>query len=177
MNQRPIAVRDFTEDDLHAITPNDLLLQRTRNTVPGAQYSTDDNLTKSQETMREIEQLWWDQWVVQALPHLVPFKKWKTEHRDVQKGDIVLVLYEKKVSKGEYKLARVLSVEKDVHGRVRTVVVGIRGKDRAEKLLPYIPRPLQEHRLGVQRLAVILPVEEQGVPAMATDHSVVVPQQ
>ena len=95
----------------------------------------------------------------------------------MQQGDIVLVLYERKVSKGEYKLARVLSVEKDVHGRVRTVVVGIRGKDRAEKLLPYIPKPLQEHRLGVQRLAVILPVEEQGVPAMATDHSVVVPHQ
>ena len=60
VNQRPIAVRDFTEEDLHAITPNDLLLQRTRNAVPGAHYSSDDSLTKRQEAMREIEQLWWD---------------------------------------------------------------------------------------------------------------------
>ena len=37
VNQRPIAVRDFTEDDIHAIAPNDLLLQRTKNTIPGIQ--------------------------------------------------------------------------------------------------------------------------------------------
>ena len=36
VNQRPIAVQSFTEEDLHAITPNDLLLGRTRNSVPGA---------------------------------------------------------------------------------------------------------------------------------------------
>ena len=164
VNQRPIAVRDFTEDDIHAITPNDLLLQRTKNTIPGIQYSSNDSVTKRQETMREIEQLWWDQWVVQALPHLVPFKKWKTEHRDVQPRDIVLVLYENKVSKGDFGLARVLRVQKDSHGRVRTVVVGMRGKDRAERLLPYVPKPLQELRIGIQRLAVICPAEEQDLP-------------
>ena len=75
--------------------------------------------------------------------------------------DIVLVLFEKKVSKGEYKLARVLKTHEDGHGRVRTVTVGFRGKDKAEKPMPYIPKPLQEYRLGVQRLAVICPIEEQ----------------
>ena len=161
VNQRPIAVRDFTEDDLHAITPNDLLLQRTKNTVPGFQYSTGESVTRRQEVLRELEQLWWDQWVIQVLPHLVPFKRWKIEHRNVQPMDIVLVLFEKKVSKGEYKLARVLKTHEDGHGRVRTVTVGFRGKDKAEKPMPYIPKPLQEYRLGVQRLAVICPIEEQ----------------
>ena len=161
VNQRPIGVRSYTEEDLHAISPNDLLLQRTRNLVPGVQYSDDDSITRRQQYMREVEQLWWDQWTAQVLPHLVPFKRWKTDHRDVQVGDIVLIMYEKKVSKGDYRLARVMSMRKDCHGRVRSVTVGFRGKDKSSTTLPYIPKPLNDLTLGVQRLAVICPIEEQ----------------
>ena len=83
VNQRPIAVKSFTDDDIHANTPNDLLLGRSRNTVPGATFSSGESVTRRQETMREIEQLWWTQWLTQALPHLVPFHKWKVEHRNL----------------------------------------------------------------------------------------------
>ena len=161
VNQRPIAVRSFTEEDCHAITPNDLLLQRTKNTIPGVMYGTDDSLTRRQEVLQELEQAWWDMWIVQALPHLVPFKKWKLEHRAMQVGDVVLVLYEKKVGKGIYRLGRVLATHPDEHGVVRTVTVGMRKVDKREKLLPYVPKPLSEIRLGIQRIAVIWPVEEQ----------------
>jgi hypothetical protein len=161
VNQRPIAIRSFTEEDIHAITPNDLLLQRSKNTVPGVVYGTDDSITKRQEAMRELEEMWWNQWIVQALPHLVPYKRWKTEHRSLCVGDIVLVLYEKKVGKGTYRLGRVTSVHPDSHGVVRTVTVGMRKTDKREKLLPYVAKPLVEVKLGIQRVAVICPVEEQ----------------
>ena len=46
VNQRPIAVHSYTEEDLHAITPNDLLLGRSKNTVPGVMYNTGDSVTK-----------------------------------------------------------------------------------------------------------------------------------
>ena len=161
VNQRPIAVKSFTEEDSHAITPNDLLLQRSKNTVPGVVYGTDDSLTRRQEVIRELEQTWWDMWIVQALPHLVPYKKWRQEHRSMQVGDVVLVLYEKKVGKGTYRLGRVLAVHPDSHGVVRTVTVGMRKQDKREKLIPYVPKPLAEIKLGVQRVAVIWPVEEQ----------------
>ena len=108
--------------------------------------------------MREMEKIWWRQWIIQAFPHLVPYKKWKHEHRSLQQGDILLVLYDKKVGKGEYRLGRVLQVHPDSHNVVRTVTVGMRGKDRAR---PYIPKALDEHTLGVQRVAVICPIEEQ----------------
>jgi hypothetical protein len=161
VNQRPIAIKSFTEEDAHAITPNDLLLQRSKNTVPGVVYGTDDSLTRRQEVIRELEQTWWDMWIVQALPHLVPFKKWKHEHRSMVVGDVVLVLYEKKVGKGTYRLGRVLAVHPDSHGVVRTVTVGMKKTDKREKALPYVPRALEEIKLGVQRIAVICPVEEQ----------------
>ena len=39
--------------------------------------------------------------------------------------------------------------------------MGMRRTDKREKLLPYQPKPLVEVKLGVQRVAVICPVEEQ----------------
>ena len=48
----------------------------------------------------------------------------------------------------------------------------MRGKDRAERLLPYVPKPLQELRIGVQRLAVICSAEEQDLPEETTEQPV-----
>ena len=161
VNQRPIAVQSYTEDDIHAICPNDLLLQRSKNTVPGVQYAEEETVTRRQQVMKEIEDTWWRQWIVQALPHLVPFKKWRQEFRSVKKGDIVLILYDRNIGKGDYRLARVQEVYPDVHGVVRTVRVGFRRRNAREASLPYVVKPLEEMDLGVQRLAVISPIEEQ----------------
>ena len=168
VNQRPIAVKNFTQEDFHSITPNDLLLQRSKNTVPGIQYDNEESVTKRQLLMKELEDTWWRMWIVQALPLLVPFKKWRIEKRSVQKDDIVLVLYDRKVAKGVYRLGRVVAVLPDVHGRVRTVTVGMRPKNAREDVLPYVPKALEEITVGVQRIAVIFPVEEQGVGDPAT---------
>ena len=94
----------------------------------------------------------------------MPYKRWKTEHRSPWPDNIVLVLYKRKVGKGEYRLGRVLKVHPDSHGIVRTVTVGMRGKDRG-KTLTYVPKPLDQYTLGVQRITVILPVEEQDLEA------------
>ena len=157
VNSRPIAARSFTQDDFYAITPNDLLLQRTRNTVPGANYAAEESFTRRQEVLEELEQAWWQQWHVQVFPHLVPFNRWKTEHRAVQLNDIVHVLYEKKLGKGLYRLGRILAVHPDSHGKVRTVTVGLRRLDRREPSLPYVSRGLEEMKLGVQRIIVVGP--------------------
>ena len=129
--------------------------------MPGFTYGNNDSVTRRQEVMAEIEELWWRQWIVQAFPHLVPFRRWKHEHRNLEAGDIVLVLHDKKIGKGVYKLGRVLKAHADTHGNVRTVTVGLRRGDSREAVLPYIPRALDEVTLGVQRVAVILPVEDQ----------------
>ena len=94
-------------------------------------------------------------------------------------GDIVFVLFDRKIGKGDYRLARVLKVHpssqeeqnEDVSGLqdssstehhvIRTVTVGMRHRDKREPGLPYEPRPLQELKIGVQRIAVICPYEEQ----------------
>ena len=69
--------------------------------------------------------------------------------------------YGKSFGKGEYRLGRVLQTHPDSQNVVHTVTVGVRGKDRSAKDLTYVPRALEEHCLGVQRLSVICPIEEQ----------------
>ena len=76
----------------------------------------------------------------------------------------MLILYEKKVSKGDYRLGRILSVLPDCHGLVRTVVVGVRAKER-DRTAKYVPKPLEKIQLGIQCIAVIYPVEEQDLDA------------
>ena len=163
VNRRPIAVQGYTEDDYHAICPNDLLLQRSRNSFPGVEYANDESLNRRQQVLKELEDTWWSQWIAQALPHLVPYKKWRSEERNVRIGDIVLVLYDRKIKKGDYRLGRVVNVFPDAHDRVRTVTVGMRRRDQRENSLPYVAKPLDQITLGVQRIAVVFPVEEQGV--------------
>jgi len=74
----------------------------------------------------------------------------------------VLVLYDRKLGAGEYRLGRILRTLPDAHGRVRTVVVGMRSRTK-EKPTEYVPKKLEEHTLGIQRVAVICPIEEQGL--------------
>ena len=166
INQRPLAVRNFSQEDYRSITPNDLLLGRNRLPVqPDNVYGNSDNLTVRLQTIKDMEELWWKQWYTQVFPSLVPFRKWKSVYRNLHIGDIVLVMYASKVAKGDYRLARVTNVHPDHNGMVRTVTVSMRPRDSREKVLskpPYLnPKQAVELVVGVQRLVVILPIEEQ----------------
>ena len=73
VNQRPIAMKNFTEEDYCVITPNGLLLQRSKNVVPGVRYLEEESLTQRQQLMKELEDTWWRMWITQVLPFLVPY--------------------------------------------------------------------------------------------------------
>ena len=82
-------------------------------------------------------------------------------------GDIVLVQYKTKVTT-VWKLGRVSQVFPDKHGVVRTCEVVFRPKQRGDRLLPYKGKPMYSLRTAVQRLCILLPVEEQGKPVVTT---------
>ena len=81
--------------------------------------------------------------------------------------DIVLVRYDSKLSKGDYRLARISNIHPDANGIVRTVSVKMRPRDSREQVQadpPYLlPKTPVEIQLGIQRICVILPVEEQAI--------------
>jgi hypothetical protein len=51
------SVTNFTEEDAHAITSNDLLLQKSKNTVPGEDCGTDDYITRLERIKPGVQRI------------------------------------------------------------------------------------------------------------------------
>ena len=107
---------------------------------------------------------WWEQFKIQNFTSLVPTQKWQQERRNMRVGDVVLVQYTSKSSPGTYRLARVIEEEVDeVDGLVHTCTVvysllaELKKSDRAK----YKGITKKRIRVAVQRLVLILPVEER----------------
>ena len=167
LNQRPITVRLFSEDDYHAITPADLLLGK----MSGFRGPEEEKwhgaaeeeipLILRLEKVASLAAAWWKDWVAAAFPLLCPRQKWRQENRNIATGDIVLLRPNVKIGKGEYRLARVLDIHPDRRGNVRTVTIGLRYRSRARgEALEESRAGLEEVKMAVQRLVVILPREE-----------------
>ena len=168
LNSRPISATSCRKggvdpDFLTSVTPNMMLIGRANADAPLRDYTDSDLPLDRLKYVSEIESLFWNQFKVQEFEHLVPTWKWQEERRSVRQGDVVLVWYSSKSKSGEYRLGRVVMVELDEDGLVRTCIVRyslvqhIYGKDREQfkgVTAKYI-------RLAIQRLVLILPVEEQ----------------
>ena len=64
--------------------------------------------------------------------------------------------------KDDYRLARVLQVYPDQSGLVRTVRVGYRQRNKTERADVYRKKALVEEKVAVQRLCLLVPLEENG---------------
>ena len=109
--------------------------------------------------MEESFRAWWKSWFDIVWESLVPFNKWKTKHRNVQVGDVVLVRYDNTFKDPVYRRGRVTATHPDQHGLVRDAMVSTQPKVNKEKLTAKVRRPV-EQLLPIQRLVVLLPVEE-----------------
>ena len=109
------------------------------------------------EFLRGVYSEWWKEWFFTVFDSLVPLRKWRVADRNVQIGDIVLLKFERKLVRHEFRYGRVLEVTHDTKGLVRTCVVGVRPRDSREKVLPYVPKQLLRMTVPVQRLVVVCP--------------------
>ena len=77
-------------------------------------------------------------------------------------GDIVLIMFRVKFSKDKFRLGRILRLLPDTHGHVRSVMVGVRDRQKAAREAPdKCEAGLRVFPAPVQRLVVVLPAEEQ----------------
>ena len=168
LNSRPVSAiccrkGGVDPDYITALTPNMMLLGRANNDVPLKMYENTEIPLARLEYVSEVESLFWHQFKVQDFHTLVPTYKWQEAQRNLATGDVVLIKYSSKSKSGEYRLGRVVTVEVDTDKLVRTCTVRyslvqhMRGKDR----LSYKGVTIKYIRVAVQRLVLILPVEEQ----------------
>ena len=167
LNNRPVSVQrtktDEQEDDfLSPLTPNMLITGRSASGPPKDYVDVYDPQLRS-SFIDELEHAWWFQYKVQYFHSLLPTRKWVEQKRNVTIGDIVLIEYKSKTAPGTYRLGKVLSVEVDADELVRTCTVLYKlvrpitnnNKDTVKDVVS------KEVRVPVQRLVMILPVEEQ----------------
>ena len=159
VNSRPLTLQAISpnsqqEDNMLPITPNHILLGRGTIDVPPMEYDEDSNFSARLRYVQEVYKTWWEKWIQDVLPTLVPCRRWKTVQKNLRVGDVVMMKYEGNIQ-DDYRRARVKEVFPDQKGLIRTAKVVFRKRDRREKPEAYWKKPLCEQVVAVQRLAVL----------------------
>ena len=105
---------------------------------------------------------WRRKWLAQVFPDLVPRTKWRQAERNLRVGDIGLLKYEKQLGPDSWRLAKITRADPDDDGLVRTIGVEFRPRNKKDVGKGYRSKLPQFMDIGVQRFAVMLPLEEQG---------------
>ena len=169
LNDRPLSVQKSANpypdvDFLSPITPNMLLTGRSGSSAPIEQDVDYDECPRDRLTfVEELELAWWYQYKVQYFASLIPSQKWINTSRNMSVDDVVLIEYKSKSAPGTYRLGRVKKVEMDDDDLVRTCTVSYKIVKPSKRNARDVFRDVtsKEVRVPVQRLILILPVEEQ----------------
>ena len=162
-NERPIGVHKVPKADgtFQVLTPNCLIMGRSLNKVPD-----DSNLAshlKKSDRYQIIQQVtadFWKRWTEEITPESVIRQRWHETGRDLQIGDIVLI-HESSPIKGRYTLGIVESVKISKDGLVRSCVVGYRIPSSRDSIGKYSGGKKVIVTRSVQRLSLLLPIEDQ----------------
>jgi hypothetical protein len=154
INSRPIGSYPTTVDDGVYLSPNDLLLGRSNSQLPSGPFDETTSKYTRHRFISKLTESFWKKWNEIYFPSLVIHQKWHTKQRNMKVGDIVMI-QDSGMIKGKWKLGRIVKSEPSTRdGLVRTV--DIQYKNPESNTFITISRP-------VQRLVVILPVEEDAV--------------
>ena len=148
----------------NVITPNQLLLGRSTNVLPDDTELVDSLPMKARyRIVHHVTMTFWKQWASEVSPVLVNRPTWHTKGRNLCINDVVLICHSTAI-KGKYRLAVVEEVKVSDDGCVRSVLLryAVVTKDNKSRVVRV--------RRSVQRLALILPVEEQSSPIDVREH-------
>lgn len=170
-NERPIGLSRPRDDGSYSlITPNHLLLGRSSNILPDdTDLATNLPMSARYRLVNHVTSCFWRKWSSEVSPGLVVRQKWHEATRNLRVGDLVL-MGESSPIKAKYKMALVKDVHPSSDGRVRSVTLsyvliqkGAGGKDKVQRI---------SVKRSIQRLSLILPIEEQSTPLEVEDNGV-----
>ena len=174
-NERPIGLRKTPSADgyFSALTPNCLLMGRSSNAVPD-DTNLSSHLKKSEryELIQTVTGEFWRMWSEQVVPESVLRQKWHETGRNYKPGDIVL-LHESSPIKGKYTLGIVDSVKEGDDSLVRSCKVSYVIPNSKDKANSYTPGKRVVVSRSIQRMSLLLPVEEQSKPMTFKDDKLI----
>ena len=168
-NERPIGMSKPRDDGTYAlITPNQLLLGRSTNVLPDDTALAEDLPMASRYRMvQHVTTVFWKKWSALVTPGLVHRQKWHVKGRNLQPNDVVMICEPTKI-KAKYRLAVVDDVKISDDGCVRSATLrysSIRTSPNGKETVQVI-----RVKRSVQRLCLILPVEEQSADVQVNEH-------
>ena len=120
--------------------------------------SDGDKYCRRLKYVTELSNQWWNLWITQFFPSLLPFKSWTRRQRNLEVDNIALVQTKVKLGKDSYRMACVVETHPDEAGLVRHVT--LEARPRGGPLgLPYKSKKLEKFEMAVQRLVLIHPRE------------------
>jgi len=174
-NDKPMGINRTPEADgsFKVLTPNCLLMGRSSNAVPDDTLLV-QNLKKSDRYLliQQITQDFWQRWTNDVTPEYVIRQKWHETQRNLKPGDLVLV-HDKSAFKGKYLMAIVDSVKISNDGRVRSCTVKYRNSDSKDRPQEYTGGKEIKITRSVQRLTLLLAVEDQESKLVTCENSVI----
>ena len=170
LNDRPLSIQKSSSeypdiDFLSPITPNMLTTGRSGSRAPVERDYAGDELPEERLSyIQELERAWWYQYKVQYFTSLIPCQKWLNAKRNMCVGDVVLIEYKNKSFPGTYRLGRIRDVEinpTDNLVRTCTVIYKLVKSSLRNPKDVHKDGISKEVRVPVQRLVLILPLEDQ----------------
>ena len=150
------------------ITPNQLLHGRSANMLPDDTPLTEDlPVTNRYRLVQHVTAQFWERWSDLVTPGLVHRQKWHKKGRNLQLNDVVMICEPTKI-KAKYRLAIVDDVKISKDGCVRSATLrysSIRTSPKGKEIVQVI-----RVKRSVQRLCLILPVEEQSADVQVNEH-------
>ena len=159
LNEQPLGVMPGTDSEISILTPNCLLLGRSKSKNPGG-YAANPSLRARITLIERITDQFWKYWTSLYAPTLIQQSKWLQVKWNLKVGDVVIVA-DLNVLKGEYRLGRVTQVFPSADGMVRRARVLYKRYKVGEKLREYRGASDVEVERSVQKLALLVPVEDQ----------------
>ena len=168
-NERPLGLSKPREDGSYVIiTPNQLMLGRSTNIIPD-----DTNIAENlpvaarYQLVKHVSDAFWHRWCMYVSPALVVRQKWHEKSRNLKVGDLVMICDSSKV-KSKYKLGIVDQLNESKDGVVRSTTVrycNVQSNPKGEDKVTII-----RVTRSVQRLVLIMPVEEMSQPVDVQDN-------
>jgi hypothetical protein len=127
LNARPITHVSDDPTDLEALSPNHLLMLRNKaGEQMGVFVKQDLYVRKRWRQIQYLADVFWRRWTREYLPLLQSRNKWTSPQRNVQGGDLVIVVNDN-AHRNMWQLGRVIETYSGSDGLVRSALV--RSKD------------------------------------------------
>ena len=146
INERPIGDHPGAPEDGVYLSPNDLILGRATARVPQGPFKERCSDKHRYDYIQSVISNFWKRWMREVFPNLVIQRKWHTEQRNLEIGDVVLV-QDANLIRGQWKMALVEDVIPSKENKVRRVMVTYKTEEGTRKVV----------ERAVQKLILLVP--------------------